>query len=112
MFIKALTAFNKNSFIVSHSGFMSKLYDYILKSELIDESDIYGNIYTKEYENEPSIEDTLMTKGIYGGGIMKKIGLQKEREYGVFDNLDIIQLIFGINWRIIIYVNKKIFKKL
>ena len=97
MFIKALTAFNKNSFIVSHSGFMSKLYDYILKSELIDESDIYGDIYTKEYDNEPSIEDTLMTKGIYGGGIMKKIGLQKERKYGVFDNLDIIQLIFGIN---------------
>ena len=76
---------------------MSKLYDYILKSELIDESDIYGDIYTKDYDNEPSIEDTLMTKGIYGGGIMKKIGLQKERKYGVFDNLDIIQLIFGIN---------------
>ena len=101
MFIKALTAFNKNSFIVSHSGFMSKLYDYILKSELIDESDIYGDIYTKEYDNEPSIEDTLMTKGIYGGGIMKKIGLQKEREYGVFDNLDIIQLIFDMNGEIL-----------
>tara|TARA_Y100000389_G_scaffold44237_1_gene38948 strand:+ start:12368 stop:13654 length:1287 start_codon:yes stop_codon:yes gene_type:complete len=99
MFIKAINAFNKNSFIVSHSGFMTKLYDYITRKKLVDESDIYGDIYTKEYHNEPSIEDTLMEKGIYiyGGGIMKKIGLQKERDYGVFDNLDILQLIFDIN---------------
>ena len=35
-----------------------------------------------------------MQKGIFGGGILKKVGLQRERDYGVFDNLDIIQLIF------------------
>ena len=51
MFIKALTAFNKNCFIVSHSGFMSKLYDYILRTGLINESDMYGDIYNK-YEPE------------------------------------------------------------
>jgi hypothetical protein len=94
MFIKALTAFNKNCFIVSHSGFMSKLYEYIIRNNLIDESDMYGDIYTKDYDNEPSIEETIMQNAIYGGGIVKKIGLQKERDYGVFDNLDIIQLIF------------------
>ena len=93
MFIKALTLFNKNCFIVSHSGFMTKLYDYILKSGLINESDMYGDIYNK-YDIEPSMEETIIQKGIYGGGILKKIGLQRERDYGIFDNLDILQLIF------------------
>ncbi len=97
MFLKALSAFNKNCFIVSHSGFMTKLYDYIIRKKLVNESDIYGDIYTKEYDIEPSIEETIMQKGIFGGGILKKVGLQKERDYGVFDNLDIIQLIFGMN---------------
>ena len=96
MFIKTLTAFNKNCFIVSHSGFMTKLYDYILRSWLIKERDMYGDIYNK-YDIQPTMEETFMEKGIYGGGIMKRIGLEKERNYGVFDNLDIIQLIFGIN---------------
>ena len=93
MFIKGLTAFNKNCFIVSHSGFMTKLYDYIVKTGLINQSDMYGDIYNK-YDSEPSMEETIIQKGIYGGGILKKIGLQRERDYGVFDNLDIIQLIF------------------
>lgn len=97
MFLKALSAFNENCFIVSHSGFMTKLYDYIIRKKLLDESDIYGDIYTKEYDNEPTIEETIMQKGIFGGGILKKVGLQKERNYGVFDNLDIIQLIFDMN---------------
>lgn len=101
MFIKAVRAFNKNTFIVSHSGFMTKLYDYIIRNNLVDESDIYGDIYTNYYDNEPSIEDALMVKGIYGGGIMNKIGLQKERNYGVFDNLDIIQIIFNMNGEIL-----------
>lgn len=93
MFIKGLTVFNKNCFIVSHSGFMTKLYDYILKTGLINQSDMYDDIYNK-YDSEPSMEETIIQKGIYGGGILKKIGLQRERDYGVFDNLDIIQLIF------------------
>jgi hypothetical protein len=93
MFLKALSAFNKNCFIVSHSGFMTKLYDYIIRKKLVNESDMYGDIYNK-YVPEPTMEETIMEKGIFGGGILKKVGLQKERDYGVFDNLDIIQLIF------------------
>lgn len=93
MFLKALSAFNKNCFIVSHSGFMTKLYDYIIRKNLVNESNMYGDIYNK-YEPEPTMEETIIQKGIYGGGILKKFGLQTERDYGVFDNLDIIQLIF------------------
>ena len=100
MFIKALTAFNKNSFIVSHSGFMSKLYDYILKSGLINESDMYGDIYNK-YDIEPSMEESIIQNALYGGGILKKVGLQKERDYGVFDNLDILQIIFDNTGKIL-----------
>jgi hypothetical protein len=91
MFIKTVNTFNNNAFIVSHSGFMSKLYDYITSKNLIPKM----NDYTNDYEG--SVEDIIMERGIYGGGIMKKIGLQKEREYGVFDNLDILQLIFDDN---------------
>ena len=100
MFLKALRAFNKNCFIVSHSGFMTKFYDYIIRKKLVNESDMYGDIYNK-YVPEPTMEETIMEKGIFGGGILKKVGLQKERDYGVFDNLDIIQLIFNMNGEIL-----------
>lgn len=93
MFIKTLTKFNKNCFIVSHSGFMSKLYDYILRSDLINKSDAYG-------EAEPTMEESIIQQGIYGGGILKKLQLQKERENGVFDNLDILQIIFDYTGKI------------
>lgn len=100
MFLKALSAFNKNCFIVSHSGFMTKLYDYIIRKNLVNESDMYGDIYNK-YEDEPTMEEIIIQKGIFGGGILKKVGLQKERDYGVFDNLDIIQIIFNMNGEIL-----------
>jgi hypothetical protein len=97
MFIKALPVINKNSFIVSHSGFMTKLYDYIIEKNLVNENDMYNN-----YEEDPSIENIIMKleTGIFGGGIMKKLGLQEEREYGVFDNLDILQLCFDYTGKI------------
>ena len=67
MFIKTVNTFNNNAFIVSHSGFMSKLYDYITSKNLIPKM----NDYTNDYEG--SVEDIIMERGIYGGGIMKKI---------------------------------------
>ena len=88
-FFELFKNINKNYFIVSHSGFMTKLYDYIKKIYKIYDSDNNEDIYNNLQE-EPSIEERLMQDGIYSGG------MEKTRDYGIFDNLDIIQLIFSM----------------
>lgn len=82
MFLRLLSEFNKNCFIVSHSGFMKKLYDYILRRDFINKT---GN-YEDTYYDESNIDN--MISGKFSGGAE-----DKEREYGVFDNLDILQII-------------------
>ena len=98
-FINLLKTMPNNIFVVSHSGIMSKMYDYILKDEFksfIKNQDKDISSFASENTNVDELDKLFMDQSIIGGGMLSKIGLKSKevREYGVFDNLDILQLIF------------------
>lgn len=98
-FVDLLKTIPNNIFVVSHSGIMIKIYDYILKNEsktFIEEEDDKSS-FAAENINTGDLEKLFMDQGISGGGILSNIGLKSKKEnrnYGIFDNLDILQLIF------------------
>lgn len=107
-FINSIKKQNNNLFIVSHSGFMSKLYKYIIdvnKAEKSIQDSEINNDYTNDtYDSyngyyDDSLMNMITNEGVkvIGGSLGKKLGLKKEKEYGVFDNLDILQIIFNEN---------------
>ena len=108
-FVDLLKTIPNNIFIVSHSGIMIKIYDYILKNEsktLIEKQDDKSS-FTAESINTGELEKLFMDQGVSGGGILSNIGLKSKkqnRDYGVFDNLDILQLIFDKQSNVLRYM--------
>ena len=107
-FINAIKKENTNLFIVSHSGFMSKLYKYIIdtnkREETLEEGENNNDYDNGSYEGyyDDSLMDMITNEGVkvIGGSLEKKLGLKKEKEYGVFDNLDILQILMESNGNI------------